>query len=473
MQAQEILGINIMAPSLIRAKTGLFSTYSVRLIDKRLRRLKTIRDTIGENQFKNTNNNLVPLVFKKIKTAIKQDDITLLDGLEKRELRTLAYSLSYSEGKILSIFSEPEELSLVLFALKVRWKPSYLMGLLDCYLKNWGSHYAISNEKLGEFIKHRLNEYDGDRSILKALKQSKKYFDHKKGDLELGKTLALTNTNVNEATKYMKLPDSWLTYPYYSMVIMAYYESSKKNLNDIIDDLGIALTGHNYTVTNQRVISKLIIQANKKENADLQEKVKTMAFNFIGDPDKASSKWGASADLNENEKNDLVESKKILNHWLTLRFISVFFEKCINEPERKAFWLKIAPKITGFKVLGSRYTRMNLIRDERIAEFVNESRFASTQYGNTSALLMVVNNYVLIEFSEAGYAFYAYKKNNPRAPKLEVKYASVDLLRDGDMPMLVYANGSNNSEGRLTHRGIGYRSWQSIFTYWLKEYVRI
>jgi hypothetical protein len=53
---------------------------------------------------------------------------------------------------------------------------------------------------------------------------------------------------------------------------------------------------------------------------------------------------------------------------------------------------------------------------------------------------------------------------------------SVDELRNGSMPMLVYRSGysinDTNREGRLTHND-GDLSWEQVFEYWFKNIAGI
>lgn len=83
---------------------------------------------------------------------------------------------------------------------------------------------------------------------------------------------------------------------------------------------------------------------------------------------------------------------------------------------------------------------------------------------------------MLIEFSDEGYAFYGYKLNGNYKPNLNYKLNSVDELRNGILPMLVYRSGysinETNQEGRLSHND-GDLRWEQVFEYWLKNTARI
>ena len=89
---------------------------------------------------------------------------------------------------------------------------------------------------------------------------------------------------------------------------------------------------------------------------------------------------------------------------------------------------------------------------------------------------MYVGNYILIEFSDAGYAFYAYKSNGMHKPNFSTRMDSVDELRNGNLPYLAYRKGNRitetNEEGRLAHND-GDLWWEEVFKYWFTFVARI
>jgi hypothetical protein len=237
----------------------------------------------------------------------------------------------------------------------------------------------------------------------------------------------------------------------------------------------MVLSNHNSSITNKRLISKMIIQINEPQFSTLQDKIKKIAFNQIGDPNNISN-WIAFEHATEIEKTEIIQGRNILNEWITRQFINVFFNVCINDDRRKKFWLRFASKISSFKVYGTQYTKTILKRDDKIAEYV-DARFNNVSSNkDISAFILYMGDYMLIEFSDAGYAFYAYKVNGTNKPNLKFRLYNVDELRNGSMPMLVYRSGNNvnstNIEGRLIHND-GDVKWEQVFDYWLKNIADI
>jgi len=437
------------------------------LIGNRIDKLQKIADEVGASSFSFSNNNLIPQVFRKFKSSINNSNI----AFERRELRTLTYSLNHSEQNLKFIFSNDVELNYALKLLESMWKDSFLMGLIDCFLKNWETKYQKSLEQLEQFITKKLNDYSGNRSTLISFKNNKRYFNTKNGNEILGLTLARMNKPIQEATKILSVPESWFGYPYFSRVIVSYYEGNKSKIADEVENLSAALEKHNSSVTSKRLISKIIIQANQPQFAKVQDKIKKIAFTQVGDPSNVFN-WTAFDNATEVERREIIEARNILNDWITQQFINVFFNICINDERRKKFWLRFVSKISSFKVYGPLHIKNILKRDDRIAEYVDARFVTVLSKRDVSAFILYIGDYMLIEFSNEGYAFCAYKNNSSLKPSLNYQLNSVDDLRNGSLPMAIQSDNyyDYNDEGRLTHRD-GNQMWETRFNSWMNKKV--
>lgn len=468
MTIQDVLQFRFSPANLKQSAQNIIPITLSSLNDHRIDTLQQITDEVGLSSFTFSGENLIPQVFRKFKSSINSTNISF----GKRELRTLTYSLTYSEQNIPTIFSNENELQYVLTLLEMNWRDSYLLGLIDCFLRNWETDNKRSLELLEKFGASKLNSYIGKRTTLVSLKKNKRFFNSQNGDLILGDTIAKLNRPINEAAKILGVPDSWLTYPYFSKVIVTFYEKRKNKISDEIDNLNNILQSHNSSVTNKRLISKLIIQTNQIHSSALQNKIKSMAFKQIGDPSSASH-WVAFENAIESEKKEIIQAKNILNEWITQQFINVFFNVCINDERRKKFWLQFASKISSFKVYGSLHTKRELKQDQRISEYVDARFETVSSKRDISAFILYIGDYMLIEFSIEGYAFYAYKTTSPYKPSLNSQLNSVDDLRNSSMPMAVHSDNYYdyfNDEGRLTHRD-GNQIWETKFNNWISKKV--
>jgi hypothetical protein len=467
----EILEFNISKSTLKLAGEKIVPTALISLRDLRIEKLKRLTQDIGASSYKFDGNDLIPQVFNKFKSAFLNNDTNFI----KRELRTLSYTLSYSESGKESILSSEKELTYAIKLLTADWRDSFLMGMIDCYLQNWDSENRMNLKIIGDFIFEKVKSYDGNRASIKGFKANIKYFDLKIGDIVLGSEIALKNISISDAPRFLSLPDSWFKYPYFSKVIVAYFEKNKNDLTNKINDLDSAIEKHNNSGTNKRILSQIIIQANKPEHAIVQDKVKELALKFIGDPEN-KAQWADIKNANDKEKSELILARTILNEWITRQFINVFFKVCINDERRKKFWLKLAPKISSFQVYGPALTKSILKRDKRISSYLDNRFKIVDSNKDISAFVLYTKDYMLIEFSDAGYAFYAYNINGSNQPNLKYRLNSVDDLRNGNMPMLAYRSGSyitkTNKEGRLSHND-GDLRWEDVFNYWLKNIAKI
>ena len=463
--SQDILQFHFSPTTLKQSAQKIIPITLSSLNEHRIDKLHKISEEVGANSFSFSGNNLIPQVFRKFKSSIGAENSIF----ERRELRTLTYSLTYSERNLLNIFSNENELEYALDVLETNWRDSFLSGLIDCLLSNWETIHRKSIEQLEQFISKKLDYYSGNRSTLNSFKNNKRYFNTKNGDLILGDTIAKLNRPIQEATKILGVPESWFSYSYFSRVIVTYYEKNKANILNEIDNLNDILIKNNSSITNKRLISKIIIQVNELEFASLQDKVKKIAFTQIGDPSNIS-KWASFDNATEGEKREINRARNILNEWITRQFINVFFNVCINDDRRKHFWLKYVSNITTFKVYGPSFTKSILKRDDRIADII-DTRF-ETVYSNkdVSAFILYINDYMIIEFSNDGYACCAYKINSSNKPALNQRLTSVDDLRNSSLPLAIQSDANyyyTSDEGRLFHNS----NWESKFNHWLKEKV--
>jgi hypothetical protein len=470
----DILEFRFSKNSFSEKGKNIVPVHILNLCQSRISTLNAITEKIGNSMIDEKPTKGIREVYLKF-IKISQLDNGFAEKFDKRELRTLTYALTFKENQENSIFGNSNYLNHCIILLNDNWRDSFISGLLDCYLSNWGCSNRESFNILSKFLTDKISNYQGSRSLFQSLKTNSKFFDKEKGDIDLGATLAISNTNISEATKYLSLPDHWITYPYFSGVINGYFEKSKNRLDTIIDDIAHTLEKHSSstksTRTNKLIVSKIICHTTTASEI-VQNKVKDIAFKLVGDPG-VTSIWRPFEKANQSEISTINKAREILNEWVTRQFINVFFEKCINDNRRKRFWLQYSKKITAFKVFGPRHIKRILKTDQRIAEYV-DGRFHSVDSNrDVSAFMFLIGDHKMIEFSDPGYAFYAYEASNTTAPSFDAKYvSSVDNFRDGSMQMLVYRSGyhlhSFSEEGRLSHND-GDMKWEDVFSNWLNR----
>lgn len=470
----DILEFRFSQNSFSEKGKNIVPTHILNLCQSRISTLNAITEKIGNSMIDEKPTKGIREVYLKF-IKISQSNNGFNDKFDKRELRTLTYALTYKEQQENSIFENSNYLQQCFLLLNNNWRDSFISGLLDCYLSHWGSSNKESFNILSKFLTSKIENYKGSRSLFQSLKTNSKFFDKDNGDLDLGVTLAISNKSISVATKFLSLPDHWITYPYFSGAINGYFEKSKNRLETALDDISHVLEKHSNstkaTKTNKFIVSKIICHTTTASEI-VQNKVKDIAFKLVGDPG-ITSIWRPFENANQTEISTINKAREILNEWVTRQFINVFFEKCINDNRRKRFWLQYSKKITAFKVFGPSHIKRILKTDQRISEYV-DGRFHSVDSNrDVTAFMFLIGEHKMIEFSDPGYAFYAYKASNSMAPSFDAKYvSSVDNFRDGSMSMLVYRSGyhlhSFSDEGRLSHND-GDMKWEDVFSNWLKR----
>lgn len=470
----DILEFRFSQNSFSEKGKNIVPTHILNLCQSRITTLNAITERIGKSMIDEKPTRGIREVYLKFIKAYQAND-DFKDKFDKRELRTLSYALNYKEYQENSLFENSKYLQQSFIIFNDSWRDSFISGLLDCYLSNWGSSNKESFNILSVFLTSKIENYKGSRSLFQSLKTNAKFFDKDKGDLDLGATLAISNKSISEATKFLSLPDHWITYPYFSGVINGYYEKSRNRIETALDDISLVLEKHSNstkaTRTNKLIVSKIICHTASASEI-VQNKVKDIAFKLVGDPG-ITSIWRPFENANQLEISTINKAREILNEWVTRQFINVFFEKCINDNRRKRFWLQYSKKITAFKVFGPSHIKRILKTDQRISEYV-EGRFHSVDSNrNVSAFMFLIGEHKMIEFSDPGYAFYAYEASNANAPSFDQKHVhSISSFIDGGMPPLVRNQGYSfyaySDEGKLSHADSTF-TWERKFQEWLSK----
>lgn len=467
----DILEFRFSQKSFSENAKSIVPTHILNLCQSRISTLEAITEKLGRSPFPPAPTTGIREVYLKF-IKVYQANNDFEDQFDKRELRTLSYALNYKEYQENGIFENSRYLQQCLSLFNDRWRDSFISGLLDCYLSNWGTSNENSFNILSKYLTSKIEDYNGSRILYKSLKANAKFFDKDKGDLDLGATLAISNKRITEATKFLSLPDHWITYRYFSGVINGYFEKSKNRIENVLDDISLVLEKHSNstkaTRTNKLIVSKIICHTTSASEI-VQNKVKDIAFKLVGDPGITST-WSPVENYNQTEISTINKAREILNEWVTRQFINVFFEKCINDRRRKHFWLNYSKHISSFKVFGPNSIKRYLKEDDRVAQYV-DNRFKVVPNGSASAFMFELGDHRMIEFSVEGYAFYAFSRNNEQAPSFNSRVDSINDFTNGQMPMLVYRKGyhlhSFSDEGRLTHRD-GDMNWEDVFLSWLK-----
>lgn len=437
-----------------------------RQISTQIRKLERLK----HNEFDITlDTEMQNVVLKKFNNYLTLQN-KVPDFFSKKDLRILSYSINDSYDNFQSILNQRASLNLLFELFNKNWSDNLIIGLVSSLLNGWGTIETSNLNSLSEFIIDKLKNYQGNRKSILNIKGLTRYLSTNNGDILLGADFVQKDLPIKESLSLLNLPESWISYPYFKNVFLTYYDLRINDIKEIIGEIEVLIELRNDLDFNKILISKIIIQASKPENSEIQDQIKRLAFNYIGDPE-IEAKWYPAKNAPIAHQNEMRQAIQILNQWIIQQFINVFFEKCINDPRRKRFWLTYSKHMTQFCVIGNGPTKRTLLKDERIAEFVN-SRYKQTRIGEDSAIMFVLRSHILVEFSDTG-KLYAYKASNLLAPSFSTNsYNSLSQLKLSYAAnnQLIYRTGrtikSYRDEGSQPHSD-GEMKWEEVFRKWI------
>ncbi len=430
--------------------------------------LKTMIDTHIDRAMLPDKN--IRLTFLKFKTAFRQHTLTA-DFDNPTLLRRLSYCLTFAYDNYTLIIEDEAETKALLQVLDLYWRDSFIIGLFSSMIQCWECENRGPFEYLQRFIIAKIKDYQGERPSILRLKEHVDYYQHTNGPEQLSRDLFDNRIGALLAPEYLGLPRRWIEYEYFSKIIAAYFEQGEEDREARYFQIFRILDIHTSKATAKRIISRMILELHQEGDLTLQSQVKQLAFKRIGDP-AFDAYWTPPHSASEAEIEQIETARKILNGWITAEFIAVFFETCLNDERRKNYWLRYAKSITHFRVIGSKGMLQELEQDKRIKEYL-PTRFQALpgRAASKSAIMMRINKYTLVEFSDTGFAFYAYKHDNPHCPAFNTLYTGLEELRDVRMPIISISEGTliddSIEQGRLRHAN----EWENAFDVFLSKHV--
>nr|WP_321372746.1 EH signature domain-containing protein [uncultured Bacteroides sp.] len=459
---KEILSFNFHADYFAHSANTIFAHNQEKTFEFNNRRLDLITEKYQYERDIIVDEKTAEELLKRFNAMfnIYNNEKTIVNTFSLKELKKFCYCINKFK-------ESPSKMEFAAILLDSFWKDNFINGLLSYVLSNWEMGNTDSNNTIRKLLLKHLNNYTGTRKKFVQLKNNKDFLDVS-GPLRVGKLIRMKNYPKKEFTNFFNLPENCLSYEYYSKAIITYYEGIYSDLAQLKE----ILTIHNNITTNKKLLPLFIKYADRNYSEEKQDEMKAIAIAFIGDPG-VNSYWAPFENATEIEISNLNDAKKIVNEWLTQRFITVFFEKCFLDPERKRFWLRYAKHINRFKIVGSLLTYRMLESDSRIREALSQRyKKTSSSKRTTSALVMYIQNHIIIEFSETG-AVYVYKQGSEISKRIErISIDSTDNLKVPSLSSIVSSNYGYNyfyDEGRLVHMGY----WQERMDKWIQSKLNI
>ncbi len=432
-----------------------------RVINKNMKRLNEIKERMLVEKPIEVPKNIIYEVIKKVEYLCAKENHSL-ENWSSRELRIISYYLMYLRANI-------KAYRFALDLLDRGWRDMYFNGLVFYLMYSWCFLERECREATGELVMKKLQYYQGNNRRYLILRNHANLFDNS-GPLRLAAILRAKNVDLFEAPTVLGFKNTTFNQSYYSDVIIKYVEQQKTS---DLEFVGKIFDIHNLDRTKKLVFANLVEKEEKSGNAISRMTLCRFINNYLGDVTLAAT-WAPFSGATDEDARKLKHAKEQVYLWFAQQIIEVFFEVCVQDPERKEFWLEYINELSGFKIVGSTAIKMMLRNDRRIGStFIRHFIETQSSKSQTSALVFFIRNKMIVEFSDVG-SVYVYNKTHHQVKLVTTFKSQLYSTNDLKVPsigLLVEDTGYGflqwREEGRLTHRG----SWQHRMSNWMQRII--
>ena len=458
--------------SLLNINSGVIQDYPLlanrvvdhqieKVINNNMGKLKQIEDRMLIDKGIEIPKRSIDEVIRKVIRLSKQNDNSP-ENWTIRELRIVSYYL-------MKLRNDSKDYYFALSLLDNNWRNIYFNGLIFYLMNTWNSIEAEYRDATSKLVTKKLREYTDNNKRYKLLKNHTDLLE-KAGPIRMAAIISAKKMNLTDAPIIMGFKNSIFKQSYFSDVIIKFIESNNINDLDYIEEvLGI----HDLDRTKKLLFANLVEKADKIGEG-LNRSILCRYINrILGDVTLAST-WAPFAGATYSEAEKLKRTMKLVNMWFAQQIIEVFFEVCVQDRDRKQFWLKYVQYVSGFKIVGSTAIKRLLQNNSKIGGMFLRHFIETNQYSSqTAALVLFIKNKMIVEFSDTG-ALYVYNQNHNQVKLITSRPRSLNSTNDLKIPSMqllieISEWGSLyfNEEGRMTHQG----HWQSRLSSWIQKMV--
>lgn len=379
-----------------------------------------------------------------------------------RELRIVSYYL-------MKLRDDSVNYMYALELLNNNWKNMFFNGLAFYLLNSWHSIEPDFRTLTSQLLMRKLGEYCDSNRRYNLWKNRLNLFDNN-GPTRMAAMLSAKRMNIEEAPTLLGFKSSSIKQSYYSDVIIKYIANNNISDRDSIEDI---FELHNLDRTKKLVFAYLVEKEDQIGDGLRRAQLCRFANTQLGDVTLATS-WAPFAGATETDVQKLKKAMQLVNMWFAQQIIESFFEICVQDKERKNFWLKYVNNISAFKIIGSTATKRLLQSNSKIGSMFLRHYIETNSYSSqTSALVLFIKNKMIVEFSDTG-ALYVYNQTHQKVKTVtNARYgiSSTNDLKIPSMNVLIEANTWGgyyyHEEGRMTHQGY----WQQRLDGWINQMV--
>lgn len=433
-----------------------------KVVNKNMSKLKQIEERMLVDKGLEVAQQSIDEVISKVICMASSGD-TSNDKWTVRELRIVSYYL-------MKLRDDSINYMYALELLNNNWKNMFFNGLAFYLLNSWHSIEPDLRSLTSQLLMRKLGEYCDSNRRYNLWKNRLNLFDSN-GPTRMAAMLAAKKMNINEAPTLLGFKKSSIKQSYYSDVIIKYIANN--NITDL-DSIKDIFELHNLDRTKKLVFAYLVEKEDQIGDGLRRAQLCRFANTQLGDVTLATS-WAPFAGATETDVQKLKKAMQLVNMWFAQQIIETFFEICVQDKERKNFWLKYVNSISAFKIIGSTATKRLLQSNSKIGSMFIRHYIETNSYSSqTSALVLFIKNKMIVEFSDTG-ALYVYNQTHPMVKTVtNARYglASTNDLKIPSMDGIVEKNywgdySIYNEQGKLHHRG----NWQVRLTAWMNNVV--
>ena len=434
-----------------------------KVINKNVRTLKQIEERMFVDKGLNVPQQSIDEIISKV-IRMAPSGNTSMDNWTIRELRIVSYYLmKLRDDNVCYLYA--------LELLDKNWKNIFFNGLAFYLLNSWHSIEPDYRDLTSQLLVRKLNSYSESNRRYSLWRNRANLFDSN-GPVRMAALLKAKNMSMAEAPSLLGFKNTSIKQAYYSDVIVKYVETNHITNLDSIEQV---FELHNLDRTKKLIFAYLVETEDRIGDGLRRAQLCRYANVKLGDVTLASS-WAPFTGATEKEVQRLRKAMELVNMWFLQQIVESFFEICVQDRERKSFWLKYVQNrsITRFKIIGSTAIKRLLQSNSKIGSMFLRHFIETNSYSSqTSALALFMKNKMFVEFSDTG-ALYVYNQTHSMVKKVtNARYgiSSTNELKIPSMNVLIEANTWGGyyyyEEGRMTHQGY----WQQRLEGWLNKMV--
>ena len=257
MNVSELLKINFRKENFI--SNASISDTLHRTLDSKIKIIEKIKREAESSNYSNNFKDNTEQLYNKFIDEKNDEKYT------SKELRDLSFVIGQNNIglKEINILSSSLLTQKYLTILESGWNDRFLFGLFHGLIKNWKHPNKLNLELLWDFINEKFENYSDEKPSLISIKKNLKFYNINNGRIILGNELFLKKIEIDKIFDFINIPESWFTYEYFSEVLVTYFEKSRENIDQIINEVSEVLTKHNNSVTTKKILSRIITYIDK------------------------------------------------------------------------------------------------------------------------------------------------------------------------------------------------------------------